>query len=278
MNIQRKFYCQVWNLVYVNNLLILTKTSIYKDLPDWFRINILLNNEFNDYYYEFYKNYGKITTWEIIKFSENLKYLLIGNSEGNINIFKIENELQQNFNTINIKEGLFRNLRYIRTLKNHTKEISFIKFNYDLNLLCTCSKDNYINIYTYLKYKLVKSQKIETKNKIVFACLISNPIPSIICYDNEYLMSFPLNKNKIFAKFEISNLKCPILFKNHFLEENLICFYDNKIVAIFDLPDLNLKQEIKYDFEILYIKKCKKRMKSFKVCGKKYTKQIIIEN
>ena len=53
----------------------------------------------------------------------------------------------------------------MKTLKNHTKEISFIKFNYDLNLLCTCSKDNFINIYTYSKYKLVKSQKIETKKK-----------------------------------------------------------------------------------------------------------------
>ena len=91
-------------------------------------------------------------------------------------------------------------------------------------------------------------------------------------------MSFPINKNKIFAKFKISNLKCPILFKNHFLEENLICFYDNKIVAIFDLPDFNLKQEIKSEFEIKFIKKCKIRMNSFKICGEKNIKQILIEN
>ena len=115
-------------------------------------------------------------------------------------------------------------LKLVKSLYNHSKEIKYIDFNPRLNLLLSYSLDNFIKIYMFPKLKLInvidtnlfKEEKdINYFDKVV---LISYPFPMIICYNKEYIYLLSINGE---------------IIKNEKLEENhIILFYIDKNLGL----------------------------------------------
>ena len=192
----------------------------------YFEFNIMENNYLN--YYENLEEKKiiskKITALELIELINT--YLICGCSDGDIIIYKIELKL------INSSHNLFEILNFYKELNHHMNEITFINYNYELNLLLSCSKDGYINIYTINEFKLCNSIKINGFPR--FGYLICDSISYIFVYVNdEYFQYYtingiPINKEKN-SFSEISN---PILFKNN-KNEYCLLFLDNQLRNIY---------------------------------------------
>ena len=205
-------------------------------------ISYLKNPDFKLRKENFYKKYFKysISAWEII---EQKNYLLIGNSNGELIIFKYTKYERNLFDNL-------INLKFIKKIINHTNSIVSIYYNEDLNLFITFSLDCYINIYT-IDFKLLNSFKDEENfknepSKNSFAYLISHPIPSIIIYNHPLLLSYCLNVglNEFSNKIIKINVEEPfeksIIVKDLFFEEILIATdKTRKKIYLFSLPELN---------------------------------------
>ena len=205
-------------------------------------ISYLKNPDFKLRKEKFYKKYFKysISAWEII---EQKNYLLIGNSNGELIIFKYTKYERNLFDNL-------INLKFIKKIINHTNSIVSIYYNEDLNLFITFSLDCYINIYT-IDFKLLNSFKDEENfknepSKNSFAYLISHPIPSIIIYNHPLLLSYCLNVglNEFSNKVIKINVEEPfeksIIVKDLFFEEILITTdKTRKKMYLFSLPELN---------------------------------------
>ena len=110
-------------------------------------------------------------------------------------------------------------LKLIKTLYDHSKEIKYIDFNPRLNLLLTYSLDSYINIYIFPKLKLINvidTNYFKAKNDVNYfddVVLISYPFPMIICHNKEYIYLLSINGE---------------IIKYEKLEEHIIMFYVDK--------------------------------------------------
>ena len=134
-------------------------------------------------------------------------------------------------------------LKLIKTLYDHSKEIKYIDFNPRLNLLLTYSLDNYINIYIFPKFKLINvidTNCFKVKNDVNYfneVILLSYPFPMIICYNKEYIYLLSINGE---------------LIKYEKLEKHLIVFYVDKklglaedMVQIFDSKGMHVFNSMK---------------------------------
>ena len=194
----------------------------------------------------FYKKYFniKITCFEFIKYYKT--YFICGNLIGDIHIFETDNE---NFSLEN-----YNFFKHITTKHDSNSRINCIKYNYNLNLIISGSKEGIINIYTNINFKLIHCVNIF--KEINFCCLVSNPIPSVVYYSENYnvLASFPINNNNEYKFNEINNLKIfyPLLYKDSSDEDILICVDESKKnIVIYSLPELNkFKKSYKCEFEI----------------------------
>ena len=50
-------------------------------------------------------------------------------------------------------------LKYFKSVYYHTKEIIFIYYNIDLNLMISVSKDGLINLYKINQFELIRAYK-----------------------------------------------------------------------------------------------------------------------
>jgi WD40 repeat protein len=220
----------------------------------------------------FYKKYFniKITCYEMINYYKS--YFLCGNLIGDIHIFERNDE--------DILKENYIYFKHILTKHDCNSKINCIKFNYNLNLIISGSKEGIINIYTNINFKLIHSVNIN--KEINFCCLVSNPISSIVyyCENNKILASFPINNNNEYKFNEIKNIKIyfPTLFKDSCDEEILICVDESKKnVVVYSLPELNkFKKSYKCEFEINKIVTYGKKF--LFCCGKKTIEQNVIEN
>lgn len=102
-------------------------------------------------------------------------------------------------------------IKIIRKLYDHSKEIKYIDFNPRLNILLSYSLDNYINIYIFPKLKLINvidTRLFKDKNDDYYfdeVIGISYPFPMIICHNKENIYVLNINGE---------------LIKNEKLEEN----------------------------------------------------------
>ncbi len=192
----------------------------------YFEFNIMENNYLN--YYENLEEKKiiskKITALELIELINT--YLICGCSDGDIIIYKIELKL------INSSHNLFEILNFYKELNHHMNEITFINYNYELNLLLSCSKDGYINIYTINEFKLCNSIKINGFPR--FGYLICDSISYIFVYvDDEYFQYYTINGIPIIKeKNSFSEISNPILFKNN-KNEYCLLFLDNQLRNIY---------------------------------------------
>jgi len=160
------------------------------------------------------------------------EYLFVGNSIGNVVVYKINYDVN--------------NWKVIKNLKDQRSPISHIYSNGDLNLWLSTSIDGYINLYTLPLCKLARTIKISTK-KCSYAFLSSSPLPSIVVINDETNNSeisvYSINgkfisKNQLY--FQLNN---PIIIKDLNANEYL-CYIGKEAISILGLPNLELMANI----------------------------------
>jgi WD40 repeat protein len=147
-------------------------------------------------------------------------------------------------------------VKLVKKLHDHTKEIKYIDFNARLNILLTYSLDNYINIYIFPKLKLINtidiiSFKVSDDNDfLVKVVLISFPFPSIICHSKKYIYQLSINGELIkYKKLEEGDKVIFSIDKNLGLVEDKVVIYnsENKYKNTFNYNN----KKIPEDFLIL---------------------------
>ena len=156
------------------------------------------------------------------------EYLFLGNSKGNIALYKM-----------NLEEKKFDKLLI---LSDHMTPISHIHCSSELNLWISSSIDGYINLYTLPLCKLVRIIKLQEK-KCSYSFLISSPIPCIvvICDEggNSEIFVYSINGKIISKKQEYFKIKNPIIIKDANFNEYM-AYIGNNCVSIVKLPNLEL--------------------------------------
>ena len=115
----------------------------------------------------------------------NDEYILLGNTIGNIVVYKIDRDVHK-----------WKHVKYIR---DQRREISHLNVNGDLNLWVSASVDGFVNLYTLPLCKLVRTIKLDTQ-KCSYSIISSSPLASIVIINEKDKMS-ELNVYSINGKF-----------------------------------------------------------------------------
>ena len=186
-------------------------------------------------------NKNIITAIEIIDYVGYEHYLLVGKQNGHIHHYKVDfetlDDILKDPDDSQYPAFFFRSI-----LRYHNKEIVSLKYNCNLNLWISTSKDEKVHIWNYNGYPIL-SVWVKNKN-IKYAILASDPIPCFVVYfDNEidcYILNQITPIRKLDFKNEIYNFD---IIKSNCFEDFLLCQDDNKIYII-NLPYLEIVHEI----------------------------------
>ena len=160
------------------------------------------------------------------------EYLFVGNSIGNIVVYKISPDINK--------------WKIIKRVSDQKSAISHIYCNSDLNLWLSTSIDGYINLYTLPLCKLARTIKVSTK-KCSCSFLSSSPLPSIVIINDESnnseIFVYSLNGKFITKQQLYYQLINPIIIKD--LNSNEYLAYVGKdAISILSLPTLELVANI----------------------------------
>ena len=125
-------------------------------------------------------------------------------------------------------------LKIIKKLSDHSKEIKYIDFNPRLNILISYSLDNYINIYIFPKLKLINvidTRLFKDDDTYYFdeVVAISYPFPMIICHNKKNIYVLTINGELIKKEKLEENHKINFYIdKNLGLSKDLVEITDSK--------------------------------------------------
>jgi len=197
----------------------------------------------------------KVTIKELIPFTEespilslainrNEDYLFVGNSNGNVKIYEMSENIEKN-------ESLY-------LISDQQSAISHLTCNEELNLWASTSIDGYINIYTMPLCKLIRSIKVPTI-KCSYAFLSAFPLPSIISIcevggedKQSEIFIYSINGHLFLKQIEQSLINCPQIIKDINFSDYLAYINLNNII-IRSLPDLIIQIRIEDLHEIYAI-------------------------
>ena len=176
-----------------------------------------------------------------IALSKDENYLFLGNTVGNLAIYKINWEKEE--------------FALFKKIFNQKKAISDIDINLDLNIFATSSIDGNINLFTWPLCKLFRAIKTinDVNNKCLKIFLVETTLPSIIILiekgNNNEFLSYSINGEFLLSKKENKNMSNIIKFKNMNSYEYLAFFTGNEL-KILNLPSLSehLKLNLQNDF------------------------------
>ena len=156
--------------------------------------------------------------------------------------FKAKNLRKEYYNTkdkgrlipvIKSNKSIFNfEVKIIKTLYNHTKEIKYIDFNPRLNIFLSYSLDKFINIYIFPKCKLINvidTSQFKEKKFFEEVVLLSYPFPMIVCHNSECIYLLSIN-GEIIKKEDLEEGH-KISFsvdKNLGLSQDLVIIEDSK--------------------------------------------------
>ena len=168
----------------------------------------------------------------VLKLDNEEKLLFVGNSIGNINIYSI------NFENLELDKKFSYN--------GHLSEISVINVNNELNMWISASIDGIINLYTMPNFKLVRTKKIKSENKIEYAFLSTSTLPSVIVITNDNknskeILSYSINGKLLEYIKDLNIILNPMIVKDLNFNEYLIYISKNNYnIIIRSLPFLNV--------------------------------------
>ena len=183
-----------------------------------------------------------------LKLSTDENYIFLGNTIGNIAIYKINHQQEK--------------LELYQKIFDHKKNISDIDINLDLNMFSTSSINGNINLYTWPLCKLVRSIKMDISDEYKEKCknifLSESSLACIIIimekenFDEFY--SYSINGQFLISAKEQKNMSNIIKFKNLNSYEYLAYCIDGEI-KIRNLPSLSLylKFDIQNNNEIKFL-------------------------
>ena len=181
-----------------------------------------------------------------ISINKDESFLIIGNSIGNIAVYKMDIE--------------YDNYELYKRIFNQMTPISDININDDLNLFATGSIDGYVTLYTLPLCKRVRSIKVPIDNKnngkFNYVFLSESSLPSIIMItendQNCEIFSYSINGQLLVNYQEDKNMESPLIVKDLNSFEYLI-YYANSEINIRNLPSLSLKIVISNINNVKYI-------------------------
>ena len=192
----------------------------------------------------------KIEPFEIIPFKDEKpilsieidkeeKFLFLGNSIGNIYVYK--REIESNKKNDNINNNWEKN----RLLTDQKSSISKISCNNELNLWASMTNDGYICLYTLPLCNLIR--EIKAPNKLFsYMFLSDSPLPCIIIIsdeNNSEILVYSINGKLIYKKQEYIKICSPIIIKDLNSNDHLVFIGDNN-VTIMSIPDLNVENTV----------------------------------
>ena len=188
----------------------------------------------------------KVIIKELIPFTEespilslainkNEDYLFVGNSNGNIKIYEMSENIEKS-------ESLC-------LISDQQSAISHLVCNEELNLWASTSIDGYINIYTLPLCKLIRCIKVPT-TKCNYAFLSAFPLPSIIiiCEADEEdkqseIFIYSINGHLFMKQMEQSLINSPQIIKD-INSSDYLAYIDLNNIIIRSLPDLIIQIRI----------------------------------
>ena len=184
-----------------------------------------------------------------IDYNEKEKLFFCGSIDGNLYIYRI----------IDYK------IEFIKGLYLFNEEITSISVNENLNMLCVCSKDGYINLHILPSFELIRViylNKTKTNNNNNYSNDDDlNENNHDIYANNIFLSNYPLpcitifiNSQKIFKSYTINGilisqvkesenstkLISPIIYTNHNFQDILIYGTNDGFVKIRKFPEMSL--------------------------------------
>ena len=167
-----------------------------------------------------------------ISVGDDEEYLFLGNSIGNVGVFKIYSDVSK--------------WKMVKILTDQKSAISHIYCNSDLNMWLSTTIDGYINLYTLPLCKLARTIKISSK-KCSYAFLSSSPLPSIVIINDETnnseILVYSINGKQI-SKMELYfQLNNPIIIKDLNANEYL-GYVGKEAISILCLPSLEMMANI----------------------------------
>ena len=174
-----------------------------------------------------------------IEIDKEEKFLFLGNSIGNIYVYKREIENSKKNDNIN------NNWEKNRLLTDQKSSISKISCNNELNLWASMTNDGYICLYTLPLCNLIR--EIKAPNKLYsYMFLSDSPLPCIIIIsdeDNSEILVYSINGKLIYKKQEYIKICSPIIIKDLNSNDHLVFIGDNNI-TIMSIPDLNVENTV----------------------------------
>ena len=171
-------------------------------------------------------NNDVINVYEKISYKNEIFYLF-GYYSGLIILYKFD--IKSEYIFVKLKE-----------IVNNTSSILSINYNYKLNLWITNSKDNFINIYTFIDCKLVQSIN-KSEKKIIKAILSSNPLPSFILIMKRQILIYSINNylNRIINNnaFDFSKIINVSLHTDENFNDNIIINSSNRNILILPIQE-----------------------------------------
>ena len=156
--------------------------------------------------------------------NENVK--IIGYKTGKIEVF------QANEN---------KAFELISEFFDHNDEINHLNYNPRLNMICSTSKDGFLNVYS-LPNKLITTIQNPNKNNFGLVFLSSNPFPSIITLEKDTgnifsysINGFKIKSTNIYDMFKIKeDAKIDLYIFSHFNEnggtfKDRLIFIENNV-------------------------------------------------
>ena len=253
-------------LVYSEEIMIIIKNE---NLLDYFILNNRSKFKINVHFIKLKTNENFIYIFDIIK---SIPFLVINENNPENKDLKINNSIKfikhnnNNKDIINVYEkisykneifylfGYYSGLiilykfdiksEYIfmklKEIVNNTSTILSINYNYKLNLWITNSKDNFINIYTFIDCKLVQSIN-KSEKKIIKAILSSNSLPSFILIMKRQILIYSINNylNRIINNnaFDFSKIINVSLHTDENFNDNIIINSSNRNILILPIQE-----------------------------------------
>ena len=160
--------------------------------------------------------------------------ILFGDENGNLNLLQIEYEINAKKQSFQINPDKFK---IIKKVKAHNSFIQGILYVKRLNIIISYSEECQITINNAYSFDFINIIELGEKYYIKDVKISEYDLMYIYCYNNinnkELIKCYSLNGVKI------STLKQEKKINNYFVNEELIVVYENNLIELFKLYDLN---------------------------------------